>query len=174
VGLDGRVARVDGRTGWLAGVQMAFVVDHRTTIGVEAVGLVSTVELSLEQRRAIRQFLYGGLLLEYAIEHRAVVHPLVRVTIGGGGVSLEPLHSSQIAMVAGITPDIEMGIDPSSELDGFVLFEPGAGVELNIDEHLRLEFALLYRLIADVSTPGVTNGMLNGPSLSLTLKSGLF
>lgn len=176
-GFGGRAASFDGEVAALGSIHGAITVDHQTVIGIEAVAVVSEPMLgdATNGDPFVLQIVYGGLFFERVFLHRRAVHPLVRATIGGGGIA----HETRDAIVSSRQlmdgPDgFEIEFDPSSSMDAFVVVEPGLGLEFVLTPTFRIEVAALYRIVAGVSTEGLSSSMLMGPSLALTLKTGLF
>jgi hypothetical protein len=172
-GVGARAGLFDDQIGYLGALNAAITIDHRTVIGIEAVGVLSRIQARASSADAIVQVVYGGVLLERVFNHRDIVHPIVRVTAGGGG--LVASHREPImARVAAFADEFNFEFDPGSSMDAFVVLEPGLGAELNVGDNVRLELAVLYRLVAGVSSEGIGNALLNGPSLALTLRTGAF
>lgn len=175
-GAGGRVGLINDQIAVLGALQAAIVVDHETVIGVEAVGLLNHVSFddAADAGSDVLQVVYGGVLLEHVFMYRKTFHPLIRCTIGGGGISVRQHDALNAPVVLGASDGVDFEFDPTSNQDAFFVLEPGIGVELNITQNVRLEIAALYRIVAGVATEGISNGMFTGPSVGLTIKSGVF
>jgi hypothetical protein len=86
-----------------------------------------------------------------------LVHPLVRVCLGG--VSVGYLTDT----------DGEEGYDTSTE-ERFFFASVAAGAELNLTPHLRLGLRGGWRFAANTELMGIDEGELSGPEAALTLR----
>jgi len=89
-------------------------------------------------------FGYGGLLLEYIISPREVVHGSIQCLIGGGGI--------------GYDGDWRCS-DASSdfyESDAFFALEPSANLMLNLHKNVRVGIGASYRHIRGVQYRDLT------------------
>lgn len=101
---------------------------------------------------------YGGFLTEYILRSDQMLHLTAQLLIGGGGVS----------------QDIEGEADLSNTGSNFFVFEPGAGVELNITDFFRLNGGITYRLASGSDTEGITDSDLSSMTFFLNFKFGYF
>lgn len=105
-------------------------------------------------------FGYGGLLLEYIIASRKLVHFSVHSLIGAGGVSYRE-------------KDFDDG-DSNYDGDGFFVLEPGANLMLNVHKHVRIGVGGTYRYVSGVNYSGISNSDLSGVTAQLVFKFGSF
>jgi hypothetical protein len=107
----------------------------------------------------------GGLLLEYTLNPNRMVHFTFPLTLGAGEIELDYRDDS---------PDYNDGNDNFGE-DNFLFFEPGALLEINLLNNLRLNGGLTYRLIpGGVDYRGLNANDISGFTGSIGLKIGLF
>jgi hypothetical protein len=168
VGPSIRVGGLFRQSAWLAGGATAIVIDHRLAVGIEGTALVSHVEVLPDGSRASLRMLYGGVIIEYLTTSERRIAPVFRATVGGGGVRYvdrKSLMQSLILMV-------DMPVDGPD--DAFFYVEPGLGLEARLSAWIHVELSALFRVVSGVSTPGMTNGDISGPSLVLTTKLGWF
>jgi hypothetical protein len=99
-----------------------------------------------------------GLNLENAVHPAAPTHLTLGAFIGGAAARYVRNGTSE----------------QHGESDFMFLLEPAVGVERRIFEGLHLNLAASYRLVAGVDQPGLNQGDLQGPALSLAVRLGRF
>lgn len=141
-----KVTGVAGETGALVGGRGGWIINHTFVLGAGGYGLAT----DLERSGTRVDFGYGGLELEFVTRPMRLIHFTVAAMVGGGGVN-------------STTAD-----------DGVFVFEPQAGIELNVTTFFRLHAGAGYRFVTDVDFPGLTDGDLSAAFGGLTLKFGKF
>lgn len=150
----------------------AFVVDRRLAVGIEGTSLCGDVVIHpTPQSQASLRMLYGGIVVGYSFGADLPVHPLVRATLGGGGVRPIGIVPSMgrwqpMALLVDVPVD---GPD-----DAFALLEPGIGLEAILGAHTRVELTANYRIVTGIATDGLDNSDIGGASMALTAKLGLW
>ncbi len=92
---------------------------------------------------------FNGFNLGFTPNSGRVLHPRMNFLAGRGKVRLDDGLS-----------------------DGVFVFQPSAGVEVNIFRFFRLGFEGGYRFVGDSDLPGVTGGDLQTPFMQIDLKFG--
>ena len=110
------------------------------------------------------EFGYGGGMLEYLFNPKAVVHSSVSLLIGGGAVGVLDNWGSFS----------EWNYGYERPWDGVFVLEPSLNVEVNVTTFFRVNAGGSYRLVSGVTMFGLTNSDLSGPSINLALKFGSF
>jgi hypothetical protein len=128
------------------GYSGAWVMNRRLSIGGGGYFLISDVYFSGNKLNMG----YGGLEVGYTVNPDALVHFTFGSLIGGGGVEL-------------------MGVGR----EAFFIFEPAAGLEINVTKFLRLDAGVTYRLVSGVThVSGLSDAALSGFTGEIALKFG--
>jgi hypothetical protein len=148
---------VGGRGGW--------IINHAVVLGIGGYGLVNE---NIDKRvitAGHSRYLnmgYGGFELEYVILPHQLFHPVLSVLVGGGTVNYVDKYSYD---------DME---EDDDDFDGFFVFEPSAGVELNVIPLLRANFGISYRIVSGIEYYGLKDSDISGLAAYMTLKFGKF
>ncbi|MGE5363953.1 MAG: hypothetical protein ACM3SM_07470 [Bacteroidota bacterium] len=157
---------VGGYGGWL--------IDHQFMIGGGGFGMASNIKAdpSVQQaygrgRTLNLEFGYGGLMLEYISNSRALVHYSVSALIGAGGAVYHERSSYD---------DNEeiLADDDHLPSDGFFVFEPTVNAEMNVTSFFRIAAGASYRYVSGLQLTGLKASDLSSPSVNLTFKFGKF
>lgn len=173
--LQGSPTRLNDATGLLIGGGLYAVLDPHVRLGLMAATLVTDVPgkgMTPASQRNLT-FSYGGLYGEYVIAPEDPVHCSVYALLGGGGLLY---HGSISQPPPGVAKTGGIGVDLyiDRETDGFVIAEPGLGIETGVAENLRISAGLGYRFVKGVQTDGVSDATVGGPVGTLSLRLGVF
>jgi hypothetical protein len=162
----------------LAGIQVGMVVNHNFTIGLAGYGVansdhlvypqfVDTTDVRLEGG-------YGGLLLEYTLFPKSVVHVTFPLIIGGG--SMAYISNDETAdWDDDDWDDDNWDCDHQTiDQDVFFVVEPGVRAEVNILKFMRFGAGVSYRYAPDLDMINTSSGFINNFTASASLKFGKF
>jgi hypothetical protein len=152
----GRILDADGV---FVGGQGGWILNHSFVLGGGGYGLASRVSIDGDTCPYLG-FGYGGLLLEYIISPRELVHGSVQCVIGGGGVSY--------------TEEWKCGEAYTWESDAFFAVEPAANLMLNLHRHVRAGIGASYRYVAGVEFEDLSDSDLSGATVHILIKFGVF
>lgn len=141
-----------GRGAWVAGGSFA--------LGGGGYGLVNDnlqAPVVYPGRRATVEMGYGGLELEYIHESWRLGHLSLYTLMGGGGVRYRDRDRFETLAE-----------------DSFLVMEPGANLNLNVTEFLRLSAGVTYRWTWGVEMPGMGDRELSGATGVFTLRFGRY
>jgi hypothetical protein len=101
-------------------------------------------------------FGYGGLLLEFLIASRKMVHLSMHTLIGGGNMYYHDYYWR------------------TSGDDIFFVLEPGIDFEINVSRCFRFGLGGTYRFVNGIGLPEFTDQDMSGFSAAFTIKFGRF
>lgn len=169
-GPESSITKIDGRNAYLAGISGGLVVNHSFSIGVAAMGLLNSPDLTFDDVHPTeRVFLYGGyggLRLEGRLFPHNVVNVAFPVLIGGGAATYSTWGKKRWYP--------NNGGDYSYAWDGFFVVEPGVTLGINVLRFLRVDIGASYRYIPDLDLPVTDDDMLNGFNATVGLRFGRF
>lgn len=141
---------VGGRGGW--------ILNHTFSIGGGGYGMVNRIVANDMQGSPVVQFGYGGIVLEYILGSRKMIHFSAATLIGAGGVGYfwEQWHGYDMESV------------------GFFVAEPEINVMLNVSEFFRIGLGSSYRYVNGVNIQGLNDRDLSSYAVNLTFKFGFF
>jgi len=161
-----KFTQIKGEPALLVGGRGGWIINHTFVIGGGGYGLVNKIKADIPVYGIYTQpylnFGYGGVELEYIIQSDKLLHFTVCTLIGGGAVSYRE-HLWDDSWDEWDSPN-----------DAFFVFEPSAGVELNIISFFRVNAGVSYRFISGAEFDDLKNKDLAGVSAFLTLKFGKF
>ena len=142
----------------LVGGRGGLLINHRFLIGGGGYGLVNEIPAShiWPNDNYLLDFGYGGLVLEYILRPRKLIHLSFYTLIGGGGLCFR-----------------DQWYEPWDH-DAFFVAEPGVDLIMNITDCFRIGIGGSYRYISGVSLNGLRDEDVMGPSAVLTFKFGWF
>nr|WKN37930.1 outer membrane beta-barrel protein [Tunicatimonas sp. TK19036] len=158
-----RSSTINGDFALLFGGYGGWYVNKKWMIGGGGYGLVTQLKVPASESAIPNEALhydmgYGGLMVEYIFRSDRMLHLTTHMLVGGGG----------------ITQDLEGTPDLTDTHSNFFVFEPGAGLELNITDFFRLNGGLTYRLVSGSDTPGIQDRDLSSMAVFLNFKFGYF
>jgi hypothetical protein len=157
---------------------MGVTVDHWLSVGLAGYGIINSGNLEYDEmvyddinktwQSANLYGGYGGLLVEFTVIPRSVVHVSFPVLIGGGGLTYmyRPEYVNQYDW---------SGLQ-SVDWDAFFVVQPGVKVEFNIVKFFRIGVGVSYRYTPDLDLQQdkTTNLIINQFNANLSLKFGKF
>ncbi len=173
VGIDPGYTQIDGRDAWLGGLSAGMIINHNFTIGLTGRGWVNRSQMYwndiTDTSGAYLEGGYGGLLLEYTLFPKSMVHVTFPVMIGGGGTSWV-VDANEWDPEDYEWDDCHKNI----QTDGFFVVEPGVRAEVNLLKFMRLNAGVSYRYAAGVQMRNAPDDMLNNFTATVGLKFGKF
>jgi hypothetical protein len=141
---------VGGRGGW--------ILNHAFSIGGGGYGMVNRIVAEEVQGSPVVQFGYGGIIFEYILNPRKMIHFSAATLIGAGGVGYlwEHWHGYDMESAA------------------FFVAEPEISVMLNVTEYFRMGVGGSYRYVKGASFPELSDRDLSSYAVNLTFKIGVF
>jgi hypothetical protein len=141
---------VGGRGGW--------ILNHKFSIGGGGYGMVNRIVAHDIQGSPVVQFGYGGIIFEYVLNPRKLIHFSAATLLGAGGVGYfwEQWHGYDVESV------------------GFFVAEPEINIMLNVTEYFRIGLGGSYRYIKGANIQGLSDGDLSSYAVNLTFKMGVF
>lgn len=142
----------------LCGGRGGLLINHRFLVGGGGYGLVNEIPVNniWPNDDYLLEFGYGGLVLEYILAPRKLVHLSVYTLIGAGSVCFQ-----------------DRWYEPWDH-DAFFVAEPGLDLMMNITRCFRIGVGGSYRYISGINLGGLSNEDISGPSAVLTFKFGRF
>jgi hypothetical protein len=142
----------------LVGGRGGLLINHRFFIGGGGYGLANEVPASniWPNDNYLLELGYGGLVLEYILRSRKLIHLSFYTLIGGGGLCVYD------------------GWYEPWDHDAFFVAEPGIDLMLNVTKSFRIGFGGSYRYVSGVSLNGLRDEDISGPSAAITFKFGRF
>ena len=171
-----KFGRIAGNNAVFVGGRGGWIINHHFVIGAAGYGMATkplaprdartsyAVSNGIEERLGVG---YGGLMMEYFIMPKKMIHATVGVLVGGGGISVNQHLRSR-----NVDNDRRDMMDGPS--DSFFIAEPEIHCELNIVHFLRVDLGASYRVVTGVNGIGLENKDLRGPGGSLLLRFGKF
>ena len=172
IGIDPGYTQFDKRDVWLGGMSLGMIINHNFTIGLTGRGWTNHESLYFENIADSAGYLeggYGGLLLEYTLFPKSVVHVTFPVMIGAGGASYVTKGQNQ-----DWTGDHNDNNCTSLDSDGFFVCEPGVRAEVNIFKFMRLNAGVSYRYVGGLQLVNTSSDMMNNFTATVGLKFGKF
>lgn len=160
LGFDMLFGEIDNSQSLEIGGRLAWVLDHRFAFGVMGSGFVSAENIDIDEEVHLDLAGgYGGLLFEPIIFPLKPIHLSVPLFCGVGGAASNPTSEN---------------FDEFDDTDAFLIFRPGLEAEVNLLKFLRLSIGGHYRFAYDFEMEGMSEDALNGLSIGVAMKIGLF
>jgi hypothetical protein len=163
-----KLCQIYGNDGILFGGQGGWIVNHQFVLGGGGYGLTNNIEVKdvnleldggYEVKDMYLTFGYGGVLLEYIMNSRKLIHLNFFSLIGAGGVGFRDKVVEQ--------PN-------PGEVDAFFVVEPGVNLMLNVTRNFRIGIGATYLKVSGVSMQEISDDDLTSPTFQLNLKFGSF
>jgi hypothetical protein len=173
IGIDPGYTQFDNRDVWLGGLSVGMIVDHHFTIGLTGRGWTNHDGMYYpnvtDTAGAYLEGGYGGLLLEYTLFPKSVVHVTFPVLIGAGGATYVTDQD-----YAEWDEDDWDDCHHSLDTDAFFVVEPGVRAEVNILKFMRLNAGISYRYAAGLELMNTSGDLMNNFTATVGLKFGKF
>ncbi len=172
-GIDPGYTRFDGRDAWLVGVSAGVILNHNFSLGLTGRGWLNQDGLFYpnitDTAGAYFNGGYGGLLLEYTLFPKSMVHVTFPVLIGGGWATY----------VTNLEYDEWKGDEmdrchQTLDSDAFFVVEPGIRVEINLQKFMRLNAGVSYRYAGNLQLINTPSTLMNNFTATIGLKFGKF
>ena len=173
IGIGSGYTQFDKRDVWLGGLSTGMVVNHHFTIGLTGTGWTNRNGMYYPEvtdtAGAYLEGGYGGLLLEYTLFPKSVVHVSFPVMIGAGGATY--VTKSEYTEW---DEDEWDTCHKTLDQDGFFVVEPGVRAEVNILKFMRLYAGVSYRYVGNLQMINTSSDLMNGFNANFGLKFGKF
>jgi hypothetical protein len=157
----------------LAGIEAGMVINHHFTIGLTGTGVANSDYLTynnIVDTASVRlEGCYGGLLLEYTLFPKSVIHVTFPLMIGGGQMSYITTNGNESWDEEGSDCD-----NRKIDEDNFFVVEPGVKAEINILKFMRFGVGVSYRYTPDLDMINTSSSFINNFTASASLKFGKF
>ena len=141
----------------LIGGRGGLLINHRFLIGGGGYGLANEIPAGhMWPNDYLLELGYGGLVLEYILRPRKLIHLSFYTLIGGGGLCFR-----------------DQWYEPWDH-DAFFVAEPGIDLIMNITNCFRIGVGGSYRYTSGINSDGLQDEDIMGPSAALTFKFGWF
>lgn len=173
IGLDHGYTQFESRDVWTGGLNFGMIIDHKFSIGLTGTGWTNRNGMYYENISgddgAYLEGGYGGLLLEYTLFPKSLVHLTIPVMIGGGGVSY--ISESDIPVWDEDEWDFDNVVIDD---DLFFVVEPGIRAEMNVFRFMRLNAGVSYRHTEGLQMINTSEDLMNNFTATVGLKFGKF
>lgn len=168
IGFKSSGIALNNQFGYLNGAEVNMVFNHKLNVGFYGMGMVNNVSYfsPFHNQQRYYSLAMGGFKIEPVLwSYESKLHLILPINFGAGALSS---RSEQW-----YTPGAEWDED-NYNVDGFVFFEPGAGVELNLLKHVRLAANVGYMFTDNVYLSGNLNQNLSSFTGTVSLRLGWF
>jgi len=168
-----KVSRMDGETALLTGGKMAWLINHRFSLGLAGYGRIDDLDLNWDwdwdhdPHFHSKQMGYGGLYLESIFNPMKVLRLSAGLLIGAGAIVFP-----QDRVCAEQNDSNCYRHYSRNEADVFFAMEPEINIEAGITRYFTLGLGLTYRFVSGINEQLSSNSKMSGPSAALTLKFG--
>lgn len=182
-----RFGRIAARDGVWVGGKGGWIINHHFVIGGAGVGLVNQPSApGAVQRNVLNanedveldiNMGYGGLMLEYFIAPKKLIHGTVSMLAAGGSIGVNQSNRNHMNTRCrdGNGNRVSCDVDNRYSFnDNIFVLEPEVGVEANITSFFRINAGATYRFVTGVGGIGFENDDARGFTGSLTLRFGSF
>jgi hypothetical protein len=172
-GIDGGYTQFDGRDAWLGGISGGMIINHHFSIGLTGRAWYDSHNYTEFSDTSFARFVggYGGLLVEYTLFPKSLVHVTFPVIIGGGGAAY--MENWDHNDWNNNNNDYYHN-HHTYDSDAFFVVEPGVRAEINILPFMRLNAGVSYRVVAGLELLHTPSDKLSNFTGSIGLKFGKF
>jgi hypothetical protein len=173
VGIDPGFTQFDKRDVWLGGLSTGMIINHNFTIGLSGRGWINRDGMYYDNvtdtAGAYLEGGYGGLLLEYTLFPKSLIHVTFPVIIGAGGATYvtdqeyEEWEENKYDYCY-----------KTLDTDVFFVIEPGVRAEVNLLKFMRLNAGISYRYAAGLDLLNTSDDLMNNFTVNVGLKFGKF
>lgn len=173
IGVDQGYTQFDSRDIWTGGLNFGMTIDHNFSLGLAGHGWCNRDQTYYsditDTAGAYLEGGYGGLLLEYTLFPKSVVHVTFPVLIGAGGASY--VTSDEYPQWDEDEWDYDHQVIDD---DAFFVIEPGVRAEVNILKFMKLNAGVSYRYVDGLQLVNTSDDLLNNFNATVGLKFGKF
>jgi len=175
VGIDPGYTAFGSKSVWLAGLSTGMIINHNFTIGLTGRAWVNRNSLYYPApiiTDTVGAYLsggYGGLLFEYTLFPKSVVHVTFPVMIGAGGAA----YVTEREYYQWDDKDWNHGCR-TLDSDAFFVLEPGIRAEVNLLKFMRLNAGISYRYVGDLQLKNTPADFMSNFTANIGLKFGKF
>jgi hypothetical protein len=165
-----KYTQINGEPGLMVGGRGGWIVNSTFSIGLAGYGVTTSHTIKnyfAPDSAAYLRVGYGGLFLNYTNSSDKLLHFTINALIGAGGATYTNSWNNMFDQ------DHDWNMH-NYETSAFFVFEPGAGVEVNLTKWFRIEMGASYRIISGVELSRTANKDLGGFSGNLAFKFGSF
>ena len=154
--------------GYFFGLRTGFIMSHNFSLGLAANVLFNPLDrarigaYNYNGLDTVVNMAYGGVLLEYYIFPKSIVHVSVGVLIGGGAMAFQDGNYWK-----------NQTFNPQT-LNGFFTVEPEVNVFLNVTRFFRIGVGATYRYVTGIKDPSITDAAFRGFGGQFMLQLGWF
>ncbi len=168
VGFGAQYGRIKKEGAFSGNIKIAYVANQKLEVGFGFTGLYREMDNTNPNIfRGDKIALiggYGGFHIEPILFGKKFVSVSFPVLIGGGGVAY-----TNADKIEDETAELE-----EDDFDGFFVVEPGINLLYNFTRYTQLETGIRYRFTSDYELPPFEKDNLNGFSVVVGLKIGVF
>ncbi|MEI7501403.1 MAG: hypothetical protein WCK84_13270 [Bacteroidota bacterium] len=173
VGIDPGYTQFDGRSVWMGGISAGLILNRNFALGLTGRAWVNRNGMFYpnvtDTAGAYLDGGYGGLLVEYTLFPKSMVHVTFPVIIGGGWATY--VTALEYYEWKGGEMDL---CHKTIGSDAFFVVEPGIRVEINLQKFMRLNAGVSYRYVGDLQLINTPSTMMNNFTATIGLKFGKF
>lgn len=175
IGAESGYTQFDKRDVWLGGLSTGMIINHNFTLGLTGRAWVNRDNMfydnATDTAGAYLEGGYGGLLLEYTLFPKSIVHVTFPVMIGAGGASY--IYDAKNSDWD--EDDNDWDCDHHTlDSDAFFVVEPGVRAEVNLLKFMRLNAGVSYRYTSGMDLMNTSGDLMNNFTASVGLKFGKF
>jgi len=174
VGIDPGYTQFDKKDVWLAGMSAGVILNHNFTIGLTGRAWMKCNQLYYnnvsDTTGAYLEGGYGGLLVEYTLFPKSLVHVTFPVMIGAGGATYTTKEILYQDSNGHEWNDHYRTLDSQA----FFVVEPGVRAELNVLKFMRLNAGVSYRYAPNFTLMNTSKDLINNFTGTIGLKFGKF
>jgi len=173
VGIDPGYTAFGSKSVWLAGLSTGMIINHNFTIGLTGRAWVNRNTLYYpnitDTTGGYLEGGYGGVLFEYTLFPKSVVHVTFPVMIGAGGAG----YITDETYYQWNRNDWDYR-HKTLDSDAFFVVEPGVRAEVNLLKFMRLNAGISYRYVGDLQLIKTPKDLMSNFTATIGLKFGKF
>jgi hypothetical protein len=161
----------EGRSVWLGGISGGMVINHNFSIGLSGRMWYDPHDYTEFSDTSLAYFVggYGGVLLEYTLLPKSLVHVTFPVMVGGGGAAYIEDWDYDKYKNENYNHDLKV-----YDNDFFFVIEPGVRAEVSLLPFMRLNAGVSYRFTSGLELLETPSDKLNSFNINMGIKFGKF
>jgi hypothetical protein len=177
LGIESGYTQFSDKDVWMGGLTGGMVINHNFTIGLTGKGFTNHNGLYYDDIDTVNKVMtgaylegcYGGLLLQYTLFPKSVIHVTFPLLIGGGNAT----YTTKEEYYEWNDDEYDCN-HKVLDTDAFFVIEPGIRAEVNILKFMRLNAGISYRYIPDLNLKNTSPKMMNTFNATFGLTFGKF